>query len=258
MHISLAPTEGRRLRSASDLSNVMRTPGAHPLGAPAMTPAVPLPSGNTTPSRNSATTTPVHHKLSLIKESALTPIPASPTTATTPAATVVRTPSVAGKEPSDYFASGKTRARSGSVTNDHAAEEHQDPAATPGGRFMGRLRNFGKSSKRPSSADATAVPAIQEDEDKDAAGANVDDGATSSVRAVSSLFSYEGCKLTGNLVVTSQSLKRNPLSTTHTNTRPRSPAHPPSTRRSCNDIGRNTRRQRVDGRILVSCFDYAR
>lgn len=195
-HINLsAPSEGRRLRSASELSNVVRTPGHHALGRPAMTPAilVDLPiSESRTASSSSGQVTPIrgshgHHpptaNAGLNKISALTPIPASPTaTATTPGAstTVARTPSTTtGREPADYFTPVKGRGRSGSVVNDSSQDEGTATSATPGG-FMGRLRNFGKSSKRPISADATAN-AIPE---TDAVPAQDADAAGTSLRAV--------------------------------------------------------------------------
>lgn len=170
-HINLTPaSEGRRLRSASDLSNVVRTPGHHALGRPAMTPAIlmdlPGPetrtsstsSGQVTPNRStSGQHPPTSTTMGLNKISALTPIPASPTAATTPGAstTVARTPSTTtGKDSADYFTNVKGRARSGSVAND--SQDEGAGGATPGG-FMGRLKNFGKSSKRPVSADATAA-----------------------------------------------------------------------------------------------------
>ncbi|KAG9001017.1 hypothetical protein FRB90_011691, partial [Tulasnella sp. 427] len=174
-HISLAaPSEGRRLRSASELSNVVRTPGHHALGRPARTPAILIdlpPPGTRTASSSSGQVTPVkntagQHVMGLNKLSALTPIPASPTaTATTPGAstTVARTPSTTtGKDAPDYFTNVKGRARSGSVANESSQDEGAN-TTTPGG-FMGRLRNFGKSSKRPASADAT-VAAIPENAD---------------------------------------------------------------------------------------------
>ncbi|KAG8931408.1 hypothetical protein FRC01_001355 [Tulasnella sp. 417] len=192
-HINLTPSsEGRRLRSASELSNVIRTPGHHALGRPAMTPAIfvdlPVP-GNRTASSSSGQATPIRNSSSshhpptagLNKLSALTPIPASPTAATTPGAstTVARTPSTtAGKDSADYFTTAKGRARSGSVAND-SQDEGSGATATPGG-FMGRLRNFGKSSKRPVSADATAT-AIPEH--GDAAPAPDSEAAGTSLRA---------------------------------------------------------------------------
>ncbi|KAG9029580.1 hypothetical protein FS837_003512, partial [Tulasnella sp. UAMH 9824] len=195
-HINLAPaSEGRRLRSASELSNVIRTPGHHATGRPAMTPAIfvdlPAPgnrtasssSGQATPIRNSGSHHPPTANTGLNKLSALTPIPASPTaTSTTPGAstTVARTPSTTtGKESADYFTGVKGRARSGSVANDSSQDEGTGTSATPGG-FMGRLRNFGKSSKRPASADATAA-AIPEH--GDAAPAQDSEAAGTSLRA---------------------------------------------------------------------------
>lgn len=195
-HINLTPaSEGRRLRSASDLSNVVRTPGHHALGRPAMTPAIlmdlPGPetrtsstsSGQVTPNRStSGQHPPTSTTMGLNKISALTPIPASPTAATTPGAstTVARTPSTTtGKDSADYFTNVKGRARSGSVAND--SQDEGAGGATPGG-FMGRLKNFGKSSKRPVSADATAA-AIPEH--ADATPAPDAEASGTSLRAVS-------------------------------------------------------------------------
>lgn len=184
-HISLAPIEGRRLRSASDLSNVMRTPGSRPVGAPALTPAVPVDASSATPTTPQART--VSHKMVFIKDHALSPIPASPIPPGTPGASVTRTPSTVGKEPGDYFggAGGRGRRRSGSVVTDNQDELPVGPGnsgpQTPGGGFMGRLRNFGKSSKRPSSVDATAAPIP---EDRDNASSQPADTANSSIRTV--------------------------------------------------------------------------
>ncbi len=175
-HISLVPAEGRRLRSASDLSNVMRTPGGQGSGHPARTPAVLLGLPGTAESETEAghtrseTVTPtisgaLHNKVAFIKDNTLTPIPASPLQPVTPAAssTLARTPSTVGKEPGDYFA-GKGRARSGSSANETQEEASASQAGptTPGGGFMGRFRNFGKSSKRPPSGDVTSAPILED------------------------------------------------------------------------------------------------
>ncbi|KAG9008693.1 hypothetical protein FRB93_006239 [Tulasnella sp. JGI-2019a] len=161
-HINLAPTEGRRLRSASDLSTAMRTPGARATGTAALTPAVladppvvsvpsgratPVGAGSSTPGLNSS------HKVAFAKEQTLAPIPASPPANTPGTSIAAKTPGTVTKEGSDYFG-GKSRTRSGSVAT-------EVPDEVPGGGgFMGRLRQFGKNPKKHG-ADVTALPIVE-------------------------------------------------------------------------------------------------
>lgn len=187
-HINLAPTEGRRLRSASDLSTAMRTPGAGTLGTAALTPALlhdipavpPTPvSGSTTPNKpgSSLSINAPSQKVTFVKDNALSPIPASPPATSTPGiTTATRTPgaSTSAEKGQDYF-SGKGRARSASVATDVPED------APGGGKFMGRLRNFGKTSRKHGTD--VSAPAIAED--KDSAPAEAADPASASLRMVS-------------------------------------------------------------------------
>ncbi|KAG8844040.1 hypothetical protein FRB96_003304 [Tulasnella sp. 330] len=162
-HINLAPTEGRRLRSASDLSTAMRTPGARANGTAALTPAVLVdlpsmtaPSGRATPVGTPALSGVT--KVGFVKDHTLTPIPASPVAIppTPGTSTATRTPGTMTKEGTDYFA-GRGRARSSSVVT-------EVPDEVPGGGgFMGRLRHFGKNAKKQGTE--VAAPAISEGKD---------------------------------------------------------------------------------------------
>ncbi|KDQ58057.1 hypothetical protein JAAARDRAFT_129692 [Jaapia argillacea MUCL 33604] len=158
-----------RKSSMQDLSFSANSPYSVVLASPTMTPAI---SPHIPPSaRASPLLTPLIQLHPITKESNLSPIPQSPTALAgshevTPmprplVSTVATAPPVSS---SDYFS---LRARGGSIssgrptTPDENKTSHDNGVpqtpSTPGG-FMGKLRHFGKSTKRASDVSTVSTP----------------------------------------------------------------------------------------------------
>jgi WD repeat-containing protein 48 len=184
-HINFESTGGassRRPRTLSDIGTwTARTPGiAISLNTPSMTPAVlpELPPPSPTVSRQA----PKEHGLSTIPHSPVVPgsPPPMPSISAVPSSFPTKTPSAKDTNEPDYFSlrvnpKKSFHGRSLTDTDDAANHNHngaqKGPAAqelqTPGGGFMGRLRNFGKNKRAAASESGAPTPApIPEGDEK--------------------------------------------------------------------------------------------
>ncbi|KAF8516481.1 hypothetical protein JB92DRAFT_2251756 [Gautieria morchelliformis] len=177
-HSSDTETRSRSLSAlsiSSGGSNTSRTAVSTVITAHSLTPAI-LPDMSLIASRPSSF--PLAAPLIpivAVKDAHLSPTPQSHATHTPRPRPTIETTSPAKSAPggeADYFASRATRlSASGTVLDEFSGwggpgskEQDKDasvfptPSTPSGGGFMGRLRHFGRSSKRPSSADIATTP----------------------------------------------------------------------------------------------------